>query len=149
MAFNTTVSAVLAAVLLSGSAVAGEKNYKVDYVGGSLNLKAHAGLKLYIMQDRVELRKGRDTLVSIPASALTVRIGGNGVKMPGVADLGLSVATLGFSSVLKISHMKLAAIGFDWTENGKAHNIVFATDGEWRQMLANLETLTGRKTTGL
>ncbi len=141
-----TLQAVLLTAVLATSAMAGEKNYKVDYVGGSLNLKAKTGLKLYIMRDSVELRKGNDTVVSIPASALAVSVSRNGVKPP---SIGLAAATLGWSSVVAMKHMKINAIGFDWIENGKPQNIVVGAGYEAREMLANLETLTGKKTAGL
>ncbi len=143
-----TAALIAAAVLgMAGSALAGEKDYKVEYVGGSLDLKTRTDIKLCILEDSVELHRGGETLVAVPAAGLTVHMGGNGQKPFGISDVGLSVVTLGWGGLIKLSHMKFVSIGLDWAENGKPQTVVLAPKaGEWSQILANLEAATGRKT---
>jgi hypothetical protein len=52
--------------------LASDNGYKVEYDGGSIpDIKAGAGMKLYIDAKEIRLQKDKTNVVTIPASAVT------------------------------------------------------------------------------
>lgn len=133
------------ALLSLGIAFAGEKNYKVEYVGGSLPLKTGSGMKLYVSPDAVELRKGGDIVATIPAAGLTVEYGMD-FKPITAGQFGANMVTLGMSSVWNMGRNQnlVRHVSLTWTVDGKPRNILVNAGTNVAALLADMQAATGK-----
>jgi hypothetical protein len=124
-----------------------DNSYKVAYDGGSIpGTKAGDGLKLFIDTDRIRLMKGKEEVITIPASAVTEISFGQDVHRRVGTAIGLAVISLGIGALMLLSKSKKHYIGLTWDDGGKKGGAAFQADkNDYRGVLAGLEGITGKK----
>jgi hypothetical protein len=124
-----------------------DNSYKVDYDGGSLpNAKAGTGMKLFMDATAIRIMKDKETVVIIPAAAVTELSYGQDVHRRVGAAIGLAVVSLGVGALMALSKSKKHFIGITWDDAGKKGGIAFQADkNDYRGLLAGLEGITGKK----
>jgi len=87
--------------------LASDNGYKVEYDGGSIpDIKAGAGMKLYIDAKEIRLQKDKTNVVTIPAAAVTEISYGQDVHRRVGAAIGIGVVTLGVGALMALTKSK-------------------------------------------
>ena len=125
----------------------GRGGYKLTYDGGSItNLKAGAGMKMFLGPDQIRIVKNDVDLISLPASAITEISYGQDVHRRVGAAIGLAVVSFGIGALMALTKSKKHFIGLTWDDAGAKGGAAFQADkNEYRGVLAGLEGITGKK----
>lgn len=129
------------------TAVARDVGYKVSYDGGSITtLKSGEHIKLYMDQDQIQVVHNDETVLRIPASAVTELSYGQDVHRRVGAAIGLATVSLGVGALMALTKSKKHFIGLTWDDAGKKGGMAFQADkNDYRGVLAGLEGITGKK----
>ena len=129
------------------ASLAGDNSYKVTYDGGSLSdIKAGAGLKLYIEQGEIRFTNGKTPITAIPASAVTEISYGQDVHRRVGTAVAVGVFTLGLGALTALSKSKKHFVGLTWADGDKKGGLAMQCDkNDYRGILAGLEGVTGKK----
>ncbi len=121
--------------------------YKVTYDGGSLpGVKAGNGMKLYVDSNQIRIVKDKETLLTIPAAAVTEISYGQDVHRRVGAAIGLAVVSLGVGALMALSKSKKHFVGLTWDDGGKKGGLAFQADkSDYRGLLSGNEGITGKK----
>jgi len=124
-----------------------DTGYKVTYDGGSLQgAKAGVGMKLYIDGNQIRIVRDKETLVTIPATAVTEISYGQDVHRRVGAAIGLAVVSLGIGALMLLSKSKKHFVGLTWDDAGKKGGVAFQADkSDYRGLIAGIEGITGKK----
>lgn len=122
-------------------------SYKIAYDGGSLaDLKAGAGLKLFLDANQVRLVKDKNTILTIPAAAITEVSYGQDVHRRVGAAIGLAVVSLGVGALMVLTKSKKHFVGITWANGEQKGGIAFQADkSDYRGLITGLEGISGRK----
>ena len=124
-----------------------DAGYKVTYDGGSLpELKAGAGMKLYIDSNQIRLFRDKAGVLTLPASAITeVNYGQDVHRRVGTA-VAVGIFTLGIGALTALSKSKKHFVGLTWVDGDKKGGLAMQCDKkDYRGVLAGLEGVTGKK----
>jgi hypothetical protein len=126
---------------------AADNGYKVAYDGGSVqDMKAGAGMKLYIDSNQVRLVKDKANVVTIPAAAVTEISYGQDVHRRVGAAIGIGVVTLGVGALMALTKSKKHFVGLTWADGDKKGGFAMQCDkNDYRGVLTGLEGITGKK----
>src|SRR5579872_2228648 len=121
-------------------------SYKIAYDGGSLaNIKTGAGLKLFIEQNQIRLLKDKETVTTIPASAVTELSYGQDVHRRVGAAIGLAVVSFGVGALMALTKSKKHYIGLTWADADVKGGLAVQCDkNDYRGILTGLEGVTGK-----
>jgi hypothetical protein len=122
-------------------------SYKIAYDGGSLaDIKTGAGLKLFIEQNQIRLMKDKNTVTTIPASAVTELSYGQDVHRRVGAAIGLAVISFGVGALMALTKSKKHFVGITWADGEHKGGIAFQADkNDYRGLITGLEGITGKK----
>ncbi len=139
--------ATLLCLIMPLVALAGDNSYKVAYDGGSLpDVKTGSDLKMYIEAKQVRFVKGKETLVEIPASAITEISYGQDVHRRVGTAVGVAVVSFGLGALVALSKSKKHFVGLTWANGDQKGGFAMQCDkNEYRGILAALEGVTGKK----
>ena len=139
--------ALLLCILIPLMVLAAENSYKIGYDGGSLpGFKAGTEMRLHLDNDQIRIMKDKNTVVVIPASAVTEISYGQDVHRRVGAAIGIAVFTLGIGALMALTKSKKHFVGLTWDDGGKKGGIAFQADkNDYRGLLAGLEGITGKK----
>jgi hypothetical protein len=128
-------------------AFASDNGYKVTYDGGSLSdIKAGNGARLLIDGNQIQLIKGKDEVVTIPASAITEISYGQDVHRRVGAAIGLAVVSFGIGALMALTKSKKHYVGLTWAVGSTKGGFAMQCDkNDYRGILAGLEGVTGKK----
>jgi hypothetical protein len=142
-----TLTSLTLCLLLTCSAFAGDRGYKVTYDGGSMSsLKSGTGMRLFLDENPIRVVKDSFDLINLPASAVTEISYGQDVHRRVGAAIGLAVVSLGVGALMALTKSKKHFIGLTWDDQGKKGGAAFQADkNEYRGVLAGLEGVTGKK----
>jgi len=134
---------MMPATLLS----AAENGYKVMYDGGSLpDLKAGAGMKLFIDSAQIRLAKDKKDVITIPAGSVTEISYGQDVHRRVGAAIGIGIVTLGVGALMALTKSKKHFVGLTWANGDQKGGFAMQCDkNDYRGVLAGLEGITGKK----
>jgi hypothetical protein len=134
-------------ILVPMAVFAADNNYKVTYDGGSVpDIKAGAGLKLYIDSNQIRLVKDKADVVTIPASAVTEISYGQDVHRRVGAAIGLTLVSFGIGALMALTKSKKHFIGLTWVNGDQKGGFAMQCDkNDYRGVLAGLEGITGKK----
>ena len=125
---------------------AGDNSYKMKYDGGSLTAKAGVDLKMHIDGNQVRFTSKGETLVDIPASAITEISYGQDVHRRIGTAVGLAVVSFGIGALVAFSKSKKHFVGLTWANGDQKGGFAMQCDkNEYRGVLAALEGITGKK----
>jgi hypothetical protein len=125
---------------------ASDNNYKVTYDGGSIDLKAGTGIRLFIEQSQIRVGKEESTVIAIPSSAITEISYGQDVHRRVGAAIGLAVVSFGIGALMALTKSKKHFIGLTWVDGVQKGGFAFQADkNDYRGILAGLEGITGKK----
>jgi hypothetical protein len=129
------------------AALAADGGYNVRYDGGSLTgAKAGNEMKLYMDGSEIRLMKDKQSVMSIPASAVTEITFGQDVHRRVGAAIGLATVSLGVGALMALTKSKKHFVGLTWDDHGHKGGIAFQADkSDYRGVLAGLEGITGKK----
>jgi hypothetical protein len=127
-----------------------QPSYKIIYDGGSLTTaKAGTDMKLFIDSDRIRITrdgKAGDTILTIPAAAVTEISYGQDVHRRVGAAIGLAVVSLGLGALMLLAKSKKHFVGITWVGGDQKGGIAFQADkSDYRGLLTGLEGITGKK----
>jgi len=127
--------------------LASDIGYKVEYDGGSIpDIKAGAGMKLYIDAKQIRLERDKKDVVTIPASAVTEISYGQDVHRRVGAAIGIGVVTLGVGALMALTKSKKHFIGLTWVNGDQKGGFAMQCDkNDYRGVLTGLEGITGKK----
>jgi len=127
--------------------VASDSGYKVEYDGGSIpDIKAGAGMKLYIDAKQIRLERDKKDVVTIPASAVTEISYGQDVHRRVGAAIGIGVVTLGVGALMALTKSKKHFVGLTWVNGDQKGGFAMQCDkNDYRGVLTGLEGITGKK----
>ena len=127
--------------------LASDNGYKVEYDGGSIpDIKAGAGMKLYIDAKQIRLQKDKTNVVTIPASAVTEISYGQDVHRRVGAAIGIGVVTLGVGALMALTKSKKHFVGLTWVNGDQKGGFAMQCDkNDYRGVLTGLEGITGKK----
>jgi CxxC motif-containing protein (DUF1111 family) len=129
------------------SVLAGDSAYKVTYDGGSLgDVKAGAGLKMFIEQNHVRLMDGKTEVATIPTSSITEISYGQDVHRRVGTAVAVGVFTFGLGALTALSKSKKHFVGLTWADGDKKGGFAMQCDkNDYRGILAGLEGVSGKK----
>ncbi|HTA42164.1 MAG TPA: hypothetical protein VK789_06945 [Bryobacteraceae bacterium] len=138
---------VLCVAVPAALAVTDGNSYRIAYDGGSLpDLKVGVGLRLFIDQNQIRLMRDKQTVATIPASAVTEVSYGQDVHRRVGAAIGLAVVSLGVGALMALTKSKKHFVGITWANGDQKGGIAFQADkGDYRGLLTGLEGITGKK----
>lgn len=120
---------VLLCLLIPSVSLAADNGYKVTYDGGSLqNVKAGNSLQLLIEQTDVKLVRGKETINTIPAAAITEISYGQDVHRRVGTAIGLAVISLGVGALMALSKSKKHYVGLTWADGDKKGGFAMQCD---------------------
>jgi hypothetical protein len=103
-------------------------------------------MKLYIESNQIRIVKDKETLVTIPATAVTEVSYGQDVHRRVGTAIGLAVVSLGIGALMALSKSKKHFVGLTWDDARKKGGLAFQADkSDYRGLLAGLEGITGKK----
>jgi CxxC motif-containing protein (DUF1111 family) len=139
--------AVLLCLLIPAVSFAADNGYKVNYDGGSVqDLKAGTSAQLVIEANQVKLVRGKETIVTVPATAITEISYGQDVHRRIGAAIGLAVVSLGVGALMALTKSKKHFVGITWADGDKKGGFAMQCDkNDYRGVLAGLEGITGKK----
>jgi hypothetical protein len=118
---------------------------KIDmkYEGGSLDLKQHNDVDVYVANDKLTVLQNKKTF-EIPVSSITEISYGNDVHRRVGAAIGVGVVTFGIGAMMLLVKTKKHYVGVTWSDVEKKGGTVFKVGkGEYRGFLKALEGVTG------
>jgi hypothetical protein len=138
---------VLMSLVLPLVLFAGDNGYKVSYDGGSLpDVKAGAGLKMYLDSDHIRFQRDKTEIANIPASSITEISYGQDVHRRVGTAVAVGVFTLGVGALTALSKSKKHYVGLTWADGDKKGGLAMQCDkNDYRGILAGLEGVTGKK----
>lgn len=124
-----------------------DAGYKVRYDGGSLSgVKSGNDLKIYVDNGSIRFARDHETVLTVPASAVTEVSYGQDVHRRVGAAIGLAVVSFGVGALMALTKSKKHFIGITWDDKGAKGGLAFQADkNEYRGLLAGLEGVTGKK----
>src|SRR6516164_2280670 len=139
--------AIVLCIALPTAVIASDGGYKVTYDGGSIqDVKAGAGVKLYIEGDHIRVTKDGHDVASIPAATVTEISYGQDVHRRVGAAVGLAVFSFGLGALMALSKSKKHFVGLTWADGDKKGGFAMQCDkNEYRGILAGLEGVSGKK----
>jgi len=139
--------AMLLCMATTFTAFGSDGGYKVNYDGGSITtLKSGEHMKLYMDQDHIRMVHNDDTVLSLPASAVTEISYGQDVHRRVGAAIGLAAVSLGVGALMALTKSKKHFVGLTWDDGGHKGGVAFQADKtDYRGVLAGLEGITGKK----
>jgi len=137
-----TLCAIMPLVIL-----ARDTGYGVTYDGGSVaGAKAGAGLKLYIDGKQIRFLKGKEEILTIPASAVTEISYGQDVHRRVGTAVAVGIVSFGIGALTALSKSKKHFVGITWANGDQKGGLAMQCDkNDYRGILAGLEGITGRK----
>ena len=103
-------------------------------------------MKLYMDQDHIRMVHNDDTVLSLPASAVTEISYGQDVHRRVGAAIGLAAVSLGVGALMALTKSKKHFVGLTWDDGGHKGGVAFQADKtDYRGVLAGLEGITGKK----
>lgn len=139
--------AVVLCVAIPAVVFASDGSYKVTYDGGSVSdIKAGAGMKLYIEGNQIRFVKDKSDVITIPAASVTEISYGQDVHRRVGAAVGLAFVSLGVGALMALSKSKKHYVGLTWADGDKKGGLAIQCDkNDYRGVLAGLEGVTGKK----
>ena len=139
--------ALLLCLLLPSVSFAADNGYKVIYNGGSIqDLKAGTSAQLVIESNQVRLVRGKETIATIPATAITEISYGQDVHRRVGAAIGLAVISFGVGALMALTKSKKHFVGVTWADGDKKGGFAMQCDkNDYRGVLTGLEGVTGKK----
>jgi hypothetical protein len=139
--------ALLLCFTVSSASFAAEGGYKVTYDGGSIpETQAGAGLRLYIEATQIRLMRDKQTVATIPASAVTEISYGQDVHRRVGAAVAIGAVTLGVGALMALSKSKKHFVGLTWANGDQKGGFAMQCDkSNYRGVLAGIEGVTGKK----
>ena len=139
--------ATLLCIVMPITMYAADNSYKVAYDGGSLpDLKAGAGLRLFIEPNQIRMTRDKTTVATIPASAVTEISYGQDVHRRVGAAIGIGVVTLGVGALMALTKSKKHFVGLTWANGDQKGGFAMQCDkNDYRGVLTGLEGITGKK----
>lgn len=139
--------AMVLCTMLPLAVLAGDNGYKVVYDGGSVPAaKSGNDLKLYLDGSQIRFVKGKEEVVSIPASSVTEISYGQDVHRRVGTAVAVGVFTLGLGALTALSKSKKHYVGLTWADGDKKGGLAMQCDkNDYRGILAGLEGITGKK----
>jgi hypothetical protein len=146
MRLATRFAVVALCVSISLSAFAGD-GFKVTYDGGSISeVKTGNSLNLQVYGNAIKFLRGKDEVLSIPASAVTEISYGQDVHRRVGTAVAVGVFTLGLGALTALSKSKKHFVGLTWADGDKKGGLAMQCDkNDYRGVLAALEGVTGKK----
>ena len=137
-------------VVIPFIAIAGETGYagfNVTYDGGSVpDVKAGAGVKLFLEGSQIRFAREKKDVVTIPASAVTEISYGQDVHRRIGTAVGVGIVTFGIGALVALSKSKKHYIGITWADGETKGGLAMQCDkNEYRGILTGLEGVTGKK----
>jgi opacity protein-like surface antigen len=141
------IAGVLCAAITIMAASASESGYKLQYDGGTIaNAKAGDSVTLFMEGSDIRIVKNKQTVLSIPASAVTDISFGQDVHRRVGTAIGLATVSFGIGALMMLSKSKKHFIGLTWDGDGTKGGFAFQADkNDYRGVLAGLEGITGKK----
>lgn len=145
--FVKSFLAVILCLAIPISVFASENSYKVTYDGGSVpDLKTGTTVKMYIEGTNVKFMKGKNDVLTIPASSITEISYGQDVHRRIGTAVGLAVFSLGIGALTALSKSKKHFVGITWADGDKKGGLAMQCDkNDYRGVLAGLEGVSGKK----
>jgi len=145
--FVKSFLAVILCLAIPISVFASENSYKVTYDGGSVpDLKTGTTVKMYIEGNNVKFVKGKNDVLTIPASSITEISYGQDVHRRIGTAVGLAVFSLGIGALTALSKSKKHYVGITWADGDKKGGLAMQCDkNDYRGVLAGLEGVSGKK----
>ena len=145
--FVKSFLAVVLCLAIPISVFSSENSYKVTYDGGSVpDLKTGTTVKMYIEGTNVKFVKGKNDVLTIPASSITEISYGQDVHRRIGTAVGLAVFSLGIGALTALSKSKKHFVGITWADGDKKGGLAMQCDkNDYRGVLAGLEGVSGRK----
>jgi hypothetical protein len=139
--------AVVLAVVIPITAIAGDSGLRVKYDGGSLpGTKSGASLKLYIDSNQIRFMKDKQDLATIPTSAVTEISYGQDVHRRIGTAIAVGVVSFGLGALTAFSKSKKHFVGLTWADGNQKGGVAMQVDkNDYRGILAGLEGVTGKK----
>jgi len=139
--------AVILCLAIPISVFASENSYKVTYDGGSVpDLKTGTTVKMYIEGNNVKFVKGKNDVLTIPASSITEISYGQDVHRRIGTAVGLAVFSLGIGALTALSKSKKHFVGITWADGDRKGGLAMQCDkNDYRGVLAGLEGVSGKK----
>lgn len=145
---RSIIASFVTAVLLTTPVVAEEKAsaYTVVYDGGSIPaVKPGTDFKMFISQDEVRFFKGKELIVTIPASSITEVSYGQDVHRRVGTAVAVATVTLGVGALLALSKSKKHFVGLTWADGDKKGGLAMQCDkNEYRGILSALSGISGK-----
>src|SRR5689334_7917670 len=145
--FLKNVLALILCLAIPVSVFASDNSYKVIYDGGSVpDLKTGTTVKMYIEGTNVKFVKGKNDVLTIPASSITEISYGQDVHRRIGTAVGLAVFSLGIGALTALSKSKKHFVGITWADGDKKGGLAMQCDkNDYRGVLAGLEGVSGKK----
>jgi hypothetical protein len=139
--------AITLCILLPMSVLAADNSYKVTYDGGSIpDIKAGAGLKLYIESSQLRLARNKTEVITIPVSSVTEISYGQDVHRRVGAAIGLAFVSFGIGALMALTKSKKHYVGLTWATGDQKGGFAMQCDkNDYRGVLAGIEGVTGKK----
>jgi len=141
------ISALAMLVAFPYFALGGDNGYGVRYDGGSVSsLKSGSELKLYIDSDSFHFVEKKETVLTVPAKAITEISYGQDVHRRVGAAIGLAVVSFGIGGLMALTKSKKHYVGVTYDDGGKKGGFALQCDkSNYRGILAGLEGISGKK----
>ena len=139
--------ALVLSIAISVCSFAADNSYKITYDGGSVpNAKTGSGLKLFIDSNQIRFADHENTVVAIPANAITEISYGQDVHRRVGTAVAVGVFTLGLGALTALSKSKKHYVGLTWADGDQKGGLAMQCDkNDYRGILAGLEGVTGKK----
>jgi CxxC motif-containing protein (DUF1111 family) len=124
-----------------------DNGYTVKYDGGSIpSVKAGNDLRMYIDANQIRLLKGKEEVMTIPATAITEISYGQDVHRRIGTAVAVGMLTLGVGALVALSKSKKHFVGLTWANGDQKGGFAMQCDkSEYRGILAGIEGITGKK----
>jgi CxxC motif-containing protein (DUF1111 family) len=124
-----------------------DSSYNVKYDGGSLgDMKSGTGIRLHIETNQIRFTRDAETLVTIPATAITEISYGQDVHRRVGAAIGLAVVSFGIGALMALTKSKKHFIGLTWAAGEQKGGLAIQCDkNEYRGILTGLEGVSQKK----
>jgi CxxC motif-containing protein (DUF1111 family) len=134
-------------ILLPIGMSARDNGYTVKYDGGSIpSVKAGNDLRMYIDANQIRLLKGKEEVMTIPATAITEISYGQDVHRRIGTAVAVGMLTLGVGALVALSKSKKHFVGLTWANGDQKGGFAMQCDkSEYRGILAGIEGITGKK----
>ncbi len=149
MSTRSNISLILSTllILLPITMTARDNGYNIKYDGGSVpDVKAGNQLRMYIDANQIRFVKGKEEMLTIPATAITEISYGQDVHRRVGTAVAVGIFTLGVGALVALSKSKKHFVGLIWANGDKKGGMAMQCDkSEYRGILAGIEGITGKK----